>query len=254
LKKEIVIEVKNISKTFKKENQRVDSFRSIFLNKKDKLSATSTEVHALSEINFQIEKGETFGIIGRNGSGKSTLVHLIIGCMKADPGGSISTHGKILRLALGLGMDPNLSARDNIYINGSVLGLSFKEIGLRFYDILDYAGLNDFVDTPIKNFSKGMQARLKFSIAMYAKADIFLLDEFFGGVGDEEFKQKSNDAFKKSIVDQKTILIISHNKSIIEKHCDRVLWINGGKMKMIGKPDEVVAAYHESFIKKNKTP
>lgn len=251
MSKNLVIEVKNLSKTFKRENLRIDSLRSLILNGKNKDDNSKDELVAIKDINFEIEKGETFGVIGRNGSGKSTLIHLIIGCMKPDKGASIKTKGRILRLALGLGMDPNLTARDNIYINGSVLGLSFKEIGLRFDDILDYAGLKEFVDTPIKNFSKGMQARLKFSIAMYAKADIFLLDEFFGGVGDEEFKLKSNDAFKKSIVDQKTIIIISHNKQIIKKHCDRVLWIDNGRVKMLGPTEEVLKAYHESFIKSN---
>ncbi len=250
---ELVIEVNNLSKTFKKENHRVDSLRSFILNRKKNTTDSGKELKALRNINFEIKKGETFGIIGRNGSGKSTLIHLIIGCMKPDKGGYVKTKGKILRLALGLGMDPNLTARDNIYINGSVLGLSFKEIGQRFDDILDYAGLQEFVDTPIKNFSKGMQARLKFSIAMYAKADIFLLDEFFGGVGDEEFKLKSNDAFNKSIVDQKTIVIISHNKQIIKKHCDRVLWIDKGSIKMLGPSEDVLKAYQESFIKLSAT-
>lgn len=205
---------------------------------------------ALSKINFDVYKGETFGIIGRNGSGKSTLIHLIMGSMRADKGAEIETRGRMLRLALGMGMDPNLSARDNIYINGSILGLSFKHIGDVFDDIIEYANLEAFVDTPVKNFSKGMQARLKFSIAMHADADIFLLDEFFGGVGDEDFKKKSNDAFRKTILEEKTIVIISHSKQIIEQHCTRALWIEKGEMKMLDKPSKVVKAYAASFKKK----
>lgn len=248
MKKEVIISLSGVSKSFHKKGATNHSIRDYIFNfwkKKDK-----KRLKALSNINFEVYKGETFGIIGRNGSGKSTLIHLIMGSMKADKGSQIYSKGKMLRLALGMGMDPNLTGRDNVYINGSILGLSFKYIGDLFDDIISYANLEDFVDTPVKNYSKGMQARLKFSIAMHADADIFLLDEFFGGVGDEDFKKKSNDAFQKTIIENKTIIIVSHSKKIIRKHCTRALWIDKGKMKIIGTPQKVVKAYEASFKQK----
>ena len=122
-------------------------------------------IHALEDINLDIYKGELFGIIGRNGSGKSTLLKLIIGAIKPNSGSEIKTYGKVLRLALGMGFDYNLSARHNIYVNGSVMGLTFREIGRRFHEIIDFAGLHEFVDTPIKYFSSGMVSRLAFAIS-----------------------------------------------------------------------------------------
>jgi len=208
------------------------------------------EIKALKELNLKIKRGEIFGIIGRNGSGKSTLINIIMGSIPADKGGKITTRGRMMRLSLGLGVDLNLSARDNIYVNGSIIGLSFKKIGSIFNDIIDFAGLGEFVDTPVKFFSKGMKQRLMFSIAMHADADVFLLDEFFGGTGDEDFKKKSDEAFRRTILEGRTIVIVSHSMQIIKKYCDRALWLNKGKAIKIGKTEDVVMAYKQSFEKK----
>lgn len=249
--KPIAVSLKNVSKTFYVNRGKGRTIREsvlgFFLNRKSQEKV----VEALQNISLEVKKGEVFGIIGSNGSGKSTLIHLIMGSMLPNKGSILRTEGTLIRLSLGMGIDPNLSARDNIYVNGSILGLSFKQIGLIFHDILAFANLEDFVDVPVKLYSKGMQARLKFSIAMYANADIFLLDEFFGGVGDQDFRKKSDEAFKQRILEGKTIIIVSHSMGIIKKYCNRVLWINKGVPEMIGEADEVIRKYKESFDRKN---
>ena len=243
---EKVIDISNVSKTYSVSEKKVSStkFLNIFswFNK-----SKNKRIHALKDVNFSVEKGEIFGIVGRNGSGKSTLMNIILGAIKPDKGGKVLTDGKMIKLSLGIGVDKNLTARENIYLNGSILGLSFKEIGSKFDDIIKFSGLEQFVDTQVKFYSKGMKSRLLFSIAIHAEADIFLLDEFFGGVGDKNFKQKSEDVFNESIVNKKTIVIISHSLKTIERFCTRTLWIEKGQMKMLGPTKEVLNAYKASF-------
>jgi len=243
---EIVVRLKNVSKTFfSKQNPSV-SIRDLALGLFNRRKEVKV-VKALQNINLEIRKGETFGIIGSNGSGKSTLIHLMMQSMKPDEGATIETKGVMLRLALGMGMDPNLSARENIFVNGSILGLSFSHISSIFDEIIAYANIEDFVDTPVKHFSKGMHARLKFSIALHANAEILLLDEFFGGVGDQDFRKKSTRAFKKVILQGKTIIMVSHAVQNVKKHCERAIWIDKGIIKMEGAADAVVDAYIENF-------
>lgn len=238
----------SVNKTYKDRNKEDNSILNLVKNLKNK-GKRNKYFKALENIDFKVEKGEAVGIIGRNGSGKSTLVNLIMGSIKPDRGSVIETEGRKIRLALGMGVDNNLSGRDNIYVNGSILGMSFKKIGLIFNDIVEYADLIKFIDTPVKFYSKGMRQRLLFSIAMHAEADIFLLDEFFGGVGDQDFKKKSEAAFEKKILEGSTIVFVSHNMHVIKKYCTRVLWIHKGKMEMLGETDEVISAYMKSFEK-----
>ena len=213
---------------------------------------SQSELKALSNVNLTISKGETFGIVGRNGSGKSTLLNIIMESIRPDKGGIVKTKGKMIRLALGMGIDPNLTARENIYVNGSVIGLSFKRIGEKFDQIITFAGLEGFVDTPVKFFSKGMKQRLLFSIAMHVETEIILLDEFFGGVGDQDFKRKSDEAFKKVIMEGRTIIIVSHSLPIIAKYCKRVAWIHHGRVRSLGPAETVLKSYRNHF-KKTKT-
>jgi len=243
---QVSIEVSNISKTFVVKQNSIQSIRDYAFNILKKRKENQI-ISALSGVNFNILTGETVGIIGRNGSGKSTLLNIIMGSIRADKGGIIKTHGRIIRLALGMGIDLNLTARDNIYLNGSIIGLSFKKIGTIFSDIIEFAGLEDFVDTPVKFYSKGMKARLNFSIAMHAEADVILLDEFFGGVGDQDFKKKSDEMFKQKILEGKTIIIVSHSMSIIQKYCTRCIYIDKGKIIIDSHPKEVVQLYLNSF-------
>lgn len=249
--KKPVISLGNIAKTFLVSENRANSIREIFTQ--FRLRSKPKEVKAIQTLNLDIYEGECFGIIGSNGSGKSTLMNIMMGSIRPDKGGKVYTDGTMMRLALGMGVDQNLSARDNVYVNGSVIGLSFKRIGEIFDDIIEFAGLKGFEDTQIKFYSSGMKNRLLFSIAMYAEADIFLLDEFFGGVGDEDFKKKSNAAFQSKIMNGQTIVIISHTLGIIQQHCTRCMWLEKGEVKVIGDTNDVLKEYQE-FAKKKQTP
>ncbi|NNF02394.1 MAG: ABC transporter ATP-binding protein, partial [Bacteroidia bacterium] len=212
---EISIKLENVSKTFRVREKGFtirDRALNLFQPKRQKV------IHALKNIDLQIKKGEFFGIVGHNGSGKSTLLHIMSGAYPPDPGGKTEIHGRFIRLALGLGFDKELTAHENIYLNGSILGLTMKEIGKRYHDILAFAELQNFAETKVKFYSTGMLSRLKFAIAVQAEADIFLMDEFFGGVGDLRFKKISEEVFDRSIVEGRTIVHVSHNLTTIEKY------------------------------------
>lgn len=247
----LVISIKNLNKTFYIREKGTRSIRDMILRFYQQKGDIRV-FKALTDINFQIYEGEKIGIIGRNGSGKSTLLRLIIGSIKPDSGATIYSEGRIIRLALGLGFDGNISARDNIYMNGSVLGLSFKKIGLLFNDIITFAGLEGFVETPVKHFSNGMVSRLKFSIAVHAQADIFLLDEFFGGVGDIDFQKKSSDLFQNKLIANRTIIFVSHNLNLIRANCDKVLLLDKGHQVAFGNPEEVIDQYVQKFEEEKK--
>lgn len=242
---QVAISIVNVSKRFRKEQKKQNSIREKILYFFRKNEAKYLQ--ALSDINVDIYKGEFFGIIGKNGSGKSTLLKIILGTFKSDEQGKVISKGKIIRLALGLGFDPNLSVRDNIYVNGSILGLSFREIGNKFDEIVLFAELVNFVDTPIKFLSSGMRSKLAFSISMFVNADILLIDEFFGGVGDISFKKKSEEVFKNRILHGRTIVFISHNLNLIRKYCDRAMILNGGQVIKIGEAKEIADLYEKEF-------
>lgn len=204
-------------------------------------------IPAIKNVNLEIKIGEKVGIVGRNGSGKSTLLKIIAGIYPSDKGSYVQIHGKCVRLALGTGFNAEFSARQNIYINGSLLGMTFKQIGERFHPIIDWAELKGFEDTKLKYYSSGMQTRLAFAIAMYVDADIILIDEFFGGVGDADFQRKSDLVFDNVIMRGKTIINVSHSLEIIRDSCDRVVWMENGAFKMIGPTNEVLQKYEDSF-------
>jgi len=230
-KKEIVIDIKNVAKTYKVYEASSDSIRNIVFNIfkfKEK-----REIKALQSLDLQIAKGEFFGIIGRNGSGKSTLLDMIMKNLQPDEGGTIYTRGKMIKLSLGMGFDPNLSGRENVYVNGAVLGLSFKQIGKKFKEIFEFAELENFIDTKVKNYSKGMRMRLAFAVAR-----------------DMRFKKKSDEVFKKSLLKGKTVVIVSHNLGVVKKHCPRCLCLDRGKILGIGPTQEMVKIYQEAIKKR----
>jgi len=214
LASDIAIRLTDVSKTFYVKEKSNDSIMLKFLSIPKRSS--KKKIEALKGVNISIRKGEFVGIIGHNGSGKSTMLKLITSAFPPDQGGIIEVNGKVIRLSLGMGFDPNLTARENIYVNGSILGLTFKVIGQKFDEIVEFSGLHGFIDTQVKFYSSGMVSRLAFSIAIHAEADIFLLDEFFGGVGDADFRNKSDQAFQHLLKD-KTILFVSHEMGQIEK-------------------------------------
>jgi ABC-2 type transport system ATP-binding protein len=237
--KEVAITARNISKKF---HITEDSHNTV----KQRLFRMFNPPHskivdALKLMSFEVKKGECFGLIGRNGSGKSTLVRMLAGVYPTDTG-YVKINGSTMLMNLGVGMSHELTARENIYVSGSVLGLKIKDIDLIFDQIVDFAELKDFIDTKIKFFSSGMLARLGFSIAVNAGADIMFLDEIFA-VGDIKFQEKAIKIFEKSWIEQKTVVLISHNMDVIKNYCQRVGYIKNGNMEYIGEPETAINMY-----------
>lgn len=208
-------------------------------------------VTALDDVSFTVKKGLTFGVIGENGSGKSTLLKVITGIAKPTSG-RIKVDGKISALIeLGAGFHPEISGRENIYINGIMLGLSKKEITTKFDDIVRFAELEDFIDAPVKTYSSGMHMRLGFSIAINVNPDILLIDEVLA-VGDASFVPKCLDRIDDFRRRKKTILFVSHDLSTVEKICDQVIWLKHGKIQTMGEPKRVVDAYLQDVTEKQE--
>lgn len=240
---ETIVRVENLNKTFYVREKSELTLRDKVIGVLTGKRAPRKVVKALQNVNFSIQKGEFFGIIGRNGSGKSTLLHLLIGAMRPDVGSVIETKGRVLRLAQGMNFEPKLTARDNIYLSGSILGLTFNKIASIFDDIVFFAEIENFVNVPVKTYSSGMLSKLKFAIAVHAEAEILLMDEFLIGVGDLNFKQKSEQVFKERLVNGRSIIIVSHELGTIAAHCDRVLLLDRGVPIAIGKPEDIIEQY-----------
>jgi ABC-type polysaccharide/polyol phosphate transport system ATPase subunit len=242
------IEIKNISKKFKIFHNKESNLKYVFLNLlKGRRSKLHSEFWALKDIDISIEKGQTVGFIGRNGSGKSTLLKLISKIIYPD-GGTIDAHGKISTLIeLGSGFHPDLTGRENVYINASILGFSRAEVNKKFKDIVEFSGLEEFIDNPVKTYSSGMYVRLGFSVAININPDILLVDEVLA-VGDETFQkkciQKINEFKKKG----KTIVFVSHDLKTVEELCDKVFLMHNGQMVKEGKPVDVISEYHRLLI------
>lgn len=242
MEENIAISLNQVSKTFHIREKRADTIRESILSLQNPLSK-KRKIEALKNVSFEIKKGEKLGIIGHNGSGKSTLIRLMIGSLKPDNGGEVYTSGKIMRLELGLGFDKELSARENILLNGSILGIPKAKMQMLLPEIIAFSELEDYIDVSVKYFSKGMKMRLTFSVAMHIDADILLLDEFFGGGGDQKFKAKSDKVFREQLIQNKTLVIVSHGLNTIKKYCDRVIWLENGAIRMIGEPKSVCKLY-----------
>lgn len=234
------IEVKGVTKEFRIPHEKIDTMRGFFINLFKR--KTYEEFKALNDISFTVNKGEFFGIIGRNGSGKSTLLKVIAGIYSAD-NGSVHVNGRISPfLELGIGFNPELSGRDNIYLNATVLGLSKKQIDQKFKSIIQFSELERFIDQKLKNYSSGMQVRLAFSVAIHANRDILLMDEVLA-VGDSNFQQKCIEEFQKYRDQGKTVILVSHDITVIQRYCDRAMLLRNGAVIVVGKTDEVVSEY-----------
>jgi ABC-type polysaccharide/polyol phosphate transport system ATPase subunit len=197
---------------------------------------------ALRGVTFSVPKGCTFGIIGRNGSGKSTLLKCVAGITRPNEG-TIKVDGRISALIeLGAGFHPEISGRENIFINGIMLGLAKRDIQKRFDEIVEFAELKDFIDAPVKTYSSGMYMRLGFSVAIHVDPDVLLIDEVLA-VGDQGFTVKCLDKFAEFRRRNKTILLVTHSLDLVEKFCDRALWLDKGKTRAEGEPRRVVAGY-----------
>lgn len=205
----------------------------------------------LNGISFSVSEGDFFGIVGKNGSGKSTLLKTIAGIYTPNSG-SIKVAGSLVPfIELGVGFNPELSGRENIYLNGALLGFNRHEIGAMYDDIVDFAELHDFMDERLKNYSSGMQVRLAFSIAIKAKGDILLLDEVLA-VGDAAFQQKCFDYFEKLKREKKTIIIVTHDMNAVKRFCNRALLIKDGVIEKIGTPNEIADLYTEENIEQRE--
>ena len=200
-------------------------------------------VQAVKAMDFEVRRGECVGLLGRNGCGKSTLVKLLAGVYPADTG-SIEIWGTTLLLNLGVGMSQELTARENIYVSASVLGLKIKAIDLLFDPIVDFAEIREFVDTKVKYFSSGMMARLAFSIAVNAGADIMFLDEIFA-VGDAKFQEKAVKVFESSWIEGKTVVLVSHSMDVIQKYCTRAAFMRKGELVYFGDTGKAISMYME---------
>ncbi|HEY8972017.1 MAG TPA: ATP-binding cassette domain-containing protein [Puia sp.] len=235
----IAISARQISKTFHISEDSHNTVKHRLFNLFN--PPRNKKVHAVSTLDLEVYKGECIGLLGRNGSGKSTLVKLLAGVYPADTG-HIDIYGTTLLMNLGVGMSQELTARENIYVSGSVLGLKIRTIDSLFDTIVDFAEIRDFVDTKVKFFSSGMMARLAFSIAVNAGADIMFLDEIFA-VGDVRFREKAIRVFESSWIEGKTVVLVSHSMEVIEKYCTRAALMRQGQLVFVGDTQQAIDLY-----------
>ena len=216
-----------------------------YLIQRLKGQVTYRELVALDHVDFDIYQGEIVGIIGTNGSGKSTLLRIVSGALNPTGGRVVVDDRKVHLLTLGTGFDMELSARENVYLNGAIIGYSKEFLDTHYQEIVDFAELSDFMEEKVKNFSSGMVSRLGFAIATAGEAaEILILDEVLA-VGDESFRKKSLKRIKEMIHSGSTVLMVSHGMGTILDNCTKVVWIEKGEMKMIGDPKEVCRAYQK---------
>jgi ABC-2 type transport system ATP-binding protein len=235
----IAITAKNISKTFHISEDSHNTVKHRLFNLFN--PPKRKNIHALKITSLEIKKGECIGLIGRNGSGKTTLTKVLAGIYPTDTG-YIKINGSTMLMNLGVGMSHELTARENIYVSGSVLGLKIKDIDALFDEIVDFAELRDFIDTKVKFFSSGMMARLAFSIAVKAGADIMFLDEIFS-VGDMKFREKAVKVFESSWIQGKTVILVSHGMEVIKTYCNRAAFMKNGQIEFFGDTDRAIELY-----------
>ena len=245
-----MIKIENVSMRFnlgiEKNFSIKEAFISIFDKKRRK---KKTDFWALSDVSFHVKKGEVIGLIGSNGAGKSTLLKVVSGVMKPTKG-KVYVSGQISpMIELGAGFDVELTARENIYLNGAILGYSKEFIDSKFNEIVEFSELIDFLDVPVKNFSSGMVAKLAFSIATVVNPEILIVDEILS-VGDIKFQEKSKNKMMEMIKGGTTVLYVSHSLESIKELCDRVVWIEHGKVVKIGPAKEIIEEYYRTQMGK----
>ncbi len=250
---DIVVSVKHVSKNFRLPQERTGTVKAGFTRMLHHRNKRIETQHAVKDVSFEVSKGEFFGIVGRNGSGKSTLLKMLAGIYQPTQG-SVSVKGKLVPfIELGVGFNPELTGRQNVYLNGAMLGFSEKEIDGQYSDIVNFAELEEFMDQKLKNYSSGMQVRLAFSMAVRAKADVLLIDEVLA-VGDADFQRKCFEYFKKLKKEKITVIFVTHDMSAVREYCDRAMLIENNKLALLGDTDKVAQAYTKLFnvIENNK--
>ncbi|MBQ2643433.1 ABC transporter ATP-binding protein [Candidatus Saccharibacteria bacterium] len=238
---DLAINVKNLHKSFKLPTEQAFGLKQAFFNRLRGIKGFK-EQKVLKNLDFEIKKGEFIGIVGRNGSGKSTLLKILAGIYYPEKG-SITINGTLVPfIELGVGFNPELTGRENVYMNGALLGFSNEEMDAMYNDIWEFAELKDFQDQKLKNYSSGMQVRLAFSIAIRAKGDILLLDEVLA-VGDAAFQQKCADYFRSLKDKNQTVVLVTHSMDNVRKFCTRAILIDNGKIVQSGDPKKIADAY-----------
>lgn len=237
----MMIQVDHVSMDYIMEMDRTKSLKE-FLIRSAKRKNHKEAFHVLKDISFEVNKGEVMGIIGRNGAGKSTLLKIISGILKPTKG-TVTVSGSIApMLELGSGMDMELTGRENIFLNGSILGFSKAFLENKFDEIVEFSELGEFIDVPMRNYSSGMVMRLAFSVATMVVPDVLIVDEILA-VGDDRFQRKSKQRMLELMRGGTTVLFVSHSISQIEEMCDRVVWLDHGTLKMYGETGEVCNNY-----------
>ena len=239
--KEIAVKVDHVSKGFRLPTEATQSLRTALVNRFRGIKGYR-EQHVLKDISFDVYKGDFFGIVGRNGSGKSTLLK-IISQIYVPEKGTVTVDGKMVSfIELGVGFNPELTGRENVYMNGAMLGFTTEEIDAMYGDIVEFAELEYFMNQKLKNYSSGMQVRLAFSVAIKAQGDVLILDEVLA-VGDEAFQRKCNDYFMERKASGKTTILVTHDMGAVKKYCNRAVLIEDGLVKAYGDPEDVANQY-----------
>lgn len=245
--KKVIIDVDHVTVRFNLATQKIDNLKEYFV-KLVKRQLMFQEFLALKDVSFQVRQGESWGLIGTNGSGKSTMLKAISGILKPYKG-SITVDGAVAPLIeLGAGFDPNMTARENIFLNGCILGHTEKFMADHFDEIVEFAEIGQFLDSPIKNYSSGMRARLGFAIATMVKPDILIVDEVLA-VGDYKFRQKCENRMQEMLKNGTTLLFVSHNIEEVRRLCTHAIWIDKGVARMQGEVKEVCDAYMQELKK-----
>jgi ABC-type polysaccharide/polyol phosphate transport system ATPase subunit len=244
----LAIRVEQLSKSYLRmaPGFRLRTLKSALLDRSltEGLQADET-IQALEEVSFAVERGTAFGVIGSNGSGKSTLLKILAGMLRPTSG-QLEVDGRVAALIeLGAGFHPEISGRENIYINGAVLGLSRQQIDRRYDDIVEFSGLEDFIEEPVKNYSSGMYVRLGFSVAIHTGPDILLVDEVLA-VGDEAFQHRCLRRIEEFLAQDRTLLLVSHSLDLIERFADEAMWLEDGRNRLLGSPRRVADAYRQA--------
>ncbi|MDU7008409.1 MAG: ABC transporter ATP-binding protein, partial [Enterococcus faecalis] len=239
--KKIAVKVDHVSKFFKLPVESTQSLRTALVNRFKGIKGYK-EQHVLKDIDFEVEEGDFFGIVGRNGSGKSTLLK-IISQIYVPEQGTVTVNGKMVSfIELGVGFNPELTGRENVYMNGAMLGFTTAEVDAMYDEIVEFAELEDFMNQKLKNYSSGMQVRLAFSVAIKAQGDVLILDEVLA-VGDEAFQRKCNDYFMERKKSGKTTILVTHDMGAVKKYCNKAILIENGYIKAKGEPRDVANQY-----------